>query len=178
MKKKKNPIIWLVIFLACLMILAIIYRSIFSMDKAIAFEVNDKSLETRLLIATQGSDFKNELVDRLVDSLRSHPVYIEVRDIDILPEIQVLDWSGIVVIHTWEYAKPPKEVSNFALQNDSLTNVIFFATSGGGSYAIEGIDAISGASNPDKTDGYLNQILDRIRPLILSDSVSQSPIIY
>ncbi|KYG82473.1 hypothetical protein [Roseivirga echinicomitans] len=176
MNKYRKPFRGLIILLAAFLIFAVIYRVKYSMEEASPFEVNTPDLQARLLIATQGSVFKNKLVGGLVDSLRNESVYLEVRDISVLPEIDIEDWNAILVIHTWEYSKAPKEINLFASRAEAADHVLFFTTSGSGSSTIKRIDALSGASNTDQIHTYLDQILKVIKPLLDISPIDQSHI--
>jgi len=167
MKWLKKILIVVGWLLGAFIIFAIVYKAIYSMDKAEAFEVNSPELETRLLIATQGSSFKDALVAHLVDSIRQEPVYIEVRDIEVLESVRFSDWQAILVIHTWEYSKPPELIREFADRAGQQKNILFFTTSGDGGFSMNNIDAISGASSQKKMDTYVNSILSRLRPMLM-----------
>lgn len=80
----KKLFIGLAILFSILMIFGLIYREIYSMEEAGSFEVNDQELASKLLIVTQGSTFKDALVAQVIDSVKSSPIYIEVRDIAVL----------------------------------------------------------------------------------------------
>lgn len=178
MGKFRKPLLGLAIMLAAFLVFAFIYRAIYSMEEASAYEVNSSELETRLFIATQGSTFKDQLVRQIVDSLKDYPVYIEVRDVASLATSNPDDWEAILVIHTWEYSSPPQVVRQFASSTKGATHIIFFATSGDGDFSIEDVDAISGASDSDQTGRYANQIIEKLRLLLPLTSVDQGHIVH
>lgn len=153
--------------LGIFIIFAFVYKAIYSMDKAEPFEVNNPELKTRLLIATQGSGFKNKLVAHLVDSIRQEPVYIEVRDIEVLGSVRLSEWQAILIIHTWEYSKPPKLIEEFAERSSNEENILFFTTSGSGGSSMDQLDAMSGASRQENMEEYVNSILSRLRPMLM-----------
>ena len=122
------------------------YKFHYSMDVARSFEVNTPELEHRVLIATQGSEFKNAVVDGIVDHLKQRHAYIKVVDVAALLQVNEDKWDAVVVIHTWENLKPQADAKAYLERVKDLKKVIVLATSGNGGHKIEGINAISSAS--------------------------------
>ena len=179
MGKYRKPLIVLAILLAAFMIFSFIYRAIFSMEEATSFEVNSPELETKVFIATQGSTFKDELVSQVIDSLKGHSIYVAVRDITVLTTINPDNWQAILVIHTWEYSSPPEAVRQFASSIQNQNQVVFFTTTSGiRDYSMEGVDAISGASNWDHMNQYVNQIMEKLKLLLPNISIDESHIVH
>lgn len=113
------------------------YAAEHSMEEAMPLEVNDVSLKNHLLIATQGSEFKEKIVEKTVEQLKSFPIYMKVIDVGQLGSIDENDWSVIVILHTWEYSAPPKVVSSF-VKKANRDKLIVLSTSGSGKEKIEG----------------------------------------
>lgn len=122
------------------------YRIHYSMSAARPFEVNDPLSSPRVLIATQGSQFKDAVVAGLVDHLKTRAAYIKVIDVSALPGVDAGEWNAIVLIHTWEMRKPPKEVTAFVERASSSGKLVVLTTSGAGTFKMDGVDAISSAS--------------------------------
>lgn len=178
MAKLRKPLIGLAIVLAILMISSIIYREIYSMEEAAPFEVNDPELTSKLLIVTQGSSFKDALVAQVIDSIKSSPIYIEVRDIAVLETTHPEDWQAILVIHTWQNLKAPELIEQFASDTQDYHHITFFATSTYGGNAIDDVDAISGASDMNLVEGYAGQIMKKLKSLLPIDLVDQNHIVH
>ena len=70
------------------------YKFEYSMDIAKAFELNTSDLNKSLLIATQSSDFKDNLVGKVIDTYKEDSIYIKVIDVgelnSIEPEISIM----------------------------------------------------------------------------------------
>ncbi len=122
------------------------YRVHYSMSVARSFEVPAAAPSARVLIATQGSAFKDAVVSGLADHLRLRSVYAKIVDISALPGIQGGDWDAIVLIHTWEMGKPPQTVKAFVDRIHDPDKLVVLTTSGAGNFKLEGVDAISAAS--------------------------------
>lgn len=141
------------------------YRQHFSMSPARAFEVNSPGAGPKVLIATQGSAFKDAILAGIVAHLQPLPAYVKVIDVSALPGTNEAGWSAIVVIHTWEMRRPPPGVQRFLDRAADLHKVIVLGTSGAGTFKVEGVDAISTASVMTDAPARISQInsrLDRI----------------
>jgi hypothetical protein len=142
------------------------YRAHFSMDTARAFEVNDRQASPHVLIATQGSKFKDAVVAGVVDRLKSRGAYVNVIDISALRGVDDGEWDGLVLLHTWEMGKPPTEVQAFVDRARGSGKLVALTTSGAGDFRIDGIDAISSASVVTDAAARAGDILVRLEPIL------------
>lgn len=140
------------------------------MDIAQAYEINSPNLERKLLIATQGSDFKDKVTKEIVDNYSSQPIFLKVIDVSSLGKINLSDYSALVIIHTWQNLEPPVEVKNFIEKNAAFMNkVVVLTTSGDGSYKMEGVDAITGESILADTSLYTSKVIDKLDPILTAE---------
>ena len=163
MKILKKILKGLGILIIAFLAFAFWYRYTYSMDYVTTYEVNSSSLEKRILIATQGSEYKNELVKSIIDSLQSAGVYIRVIDISRLEENYEDRWNAIVLLHTWEYSQPPESIDAFFANNPDQNKMIIVTTSGSGEEKMMGVDALTGASVKDEIVGHRTAILSFLR---------------
>ncbi|HVY65042.1 MAG TPA: hypothetical protein VHH11_09500 [Gammaproteobacteria bacterium] len=138
------------------------YRIHFSMAPAEAFSVNDASSGRRLLIATQGSAFKNAVVTGIVERLRQRPIFIQVVDVGALSGVNAGDWDAIVVLHTIEYGDAPPVAQAFVDRLADTGKIVVLSTSGRGDFRMKGIDAISSASRMTDVPARVDEIVERI----------------
>jgi hypothetical protein len=122
------------------------YQIHFSMSAARPFEVNDPQSSPRVLIATQGSEFKDAVVAGVVEHLEARAAYVKVIDVSALPGVDVSEWNAIVLLHTWEMRKPPEDVKAFVDRTRNSGKLVVLTTSGSGDFKLDGVDAISSAS--------------------------------
>ncbi|NHF59607.1 hypothetical protein FK220_009665 [Flavobacteriaceae bacterium TP-CH-4] len=163
MKRLKKILSVLVVMMVVFFVFLFWYQQRYSMDRVTAYEVNTPALENSLLIATQGSDFKNALTQELVNYYKTRATYIKVIDVHELTEIDMDAFNAIVIMHTWENWKPPEPVAAFIEENKEQRNrMVVVATSGEGSYKIEGVDALTGESIIENVPQYVNKITDRL----------------
>ena len=163
--KKRALIIGVIIFI--FIAFATWYKHTYSMGIAKSFEVNNKYQPKNLLIATQSSQFKDTLVGTIVERYKQDSAYIKVIDIGELSSIDPINYNAILVIHTWEYSKPPASVRLFIERTTKYHyKIVVFATSGAGSYALNDIDAIAGESKIEDIPVFTENIFAKLNPLI------------
>ena len=127
-------------------VFAMWYKTTYSMDEARSFVVNTPESSKTLLVATQGSTFKDSLVSGLVAHFRERDLFIKVIDVRELERIEPTQWDAICLIHTWENWKPPLVVDQFVKRSKTKDRLVVLTTSGAGRYKMEEVDAITGAS--------------------------------
>ncbi len=143
------------------------YQYQYSMDVAKPYAINSPNLENKLLIATQGSQFKDEITEGIVNRYSPDSIYIKVIDVSALKDIDPKDFNALVIIHTWEKWKPPAPVKTFIDRtNKDEDKIVVLTTSGEGSYKMEDVDAIVGASILQNASALTNEIISRVNPLL------------
>lgn len=137
------------------------------MDVANEYEINNPTFQKKLLIATQGSNFKDAITNSLVDNYKQDSIYIKVIDISSLQKVALENYNAIVLIHTWENWKPPSEVKLFIDKNIAFQDkMIVMTTSGEGSFKMKNVDAITGESKLENVESYSNKIIEGLKPLL------------
>jgi flavodoxin len=137
------------------------------MDEVVAFEINSPTNQYKLLIATQGSEFKNALTENIVNYYKKDRLYIKVIDVSQLNKTNTKNYNAILLIHTWENLKPPIEVERFIESNKEIDNkIIIYTTSGNGSYKMEHVDALTGESKMEDVEKVSNQIIQKLDAIL------------
>ncbi|PKV48274.1 hypothetical protein ATE84_0270 [Aquimarina sp. MAR_2010_214] len=143
------------------------YEYTYSMDTVIPFEVNDSSLKTKVLIASQGSKFKDSLVQGILKHYQNDAIHFKVIDAYTMFTVNIDKWDALVIINSWEYGSPPRNVKNFIKNHpDQLDKLIILSTVGSSNIALKDIDVISGESIIEKTPEYTNIVVDRLNKII------------
>lgn len=142
------------------------YWFTFKMVPAIEVSIGDKSAPNSLLIATQGSPYKNDLTESIVTFFSPQDIFIQVVDVSKLDEINTADWSAIFICHTWEMWQPPTAIEQFHQKHPELNNVVYLTTSGDGQYHVEGVDAITSASLLTDVDGDADAVIARLEGIL------------
>lgn len=142
------------------------YRLHYSMDVARAFEVVGSPDGARILVATQGSAFKDAVTTGLLEHLRRRSASVKVIDVSGLQSVQPQDWDVIVMIHTWEMRKPPAAVQAFAERTQQKDKLVVLTTSGAGHFKLAGVDAISAASQMADVPARVEEMTMRIDTIL------------
>lgn len=162
MNTKKKIIKGLIVLVIGLLGFGTWYDWYYSMEVAKTYEVNPQVQQPSLLIATQGSTFKNAIVEKIVEHYSSHPMYVKVVDVAELEKVDVSVWNAILILHTWEMYKPPLEVGTFINNLDNQNKIVVLTTSGDSEYKMENVDAITGASVMDEVPAQVEEIKKRL----------------
>jgi len=137
----------LLILITAMTLFATWYVNRYSMTRADSMDYPVKGTpKYSVLIATQGSNYKNKLVKKLIDELRINDRAIKVIDVNDLKTL-TSDHDAYIIIHTWEIGKAPEAVSLFVNNYRSSKNIYTISTSGSGDEIMDDIDGISSASN-------------------------------
>lgn len=144
------------------------YMVRYSMDVVESFDVSVPNATHRLLIASQGSNYKEAVVSGVITELKEKPVFISVMDVSSLSDINVDQWNVVLILHTWESWEPQVDAKNFldSLSSSELKKVIVVTTSGRGDYKTEGVDAITSASSLSDVPRNVAAIVQRLDLLV------------
>ncbi|MEL7002812.1 MAG: hypothetical protein AAFN93_08775 [Bacteroidota bacterium] len=143
-----------------------LWRSQYSMGIANSYEIGLPLAQDKILIATQSSEFKDSLVRKITEGLKSEPVAIKVIDINGLPNIDPDAWSAILVIHTWENGRPPSQVRHFVDGPVDVRKLVVLTTSSSADKTIVEVDGVSAASQLHDVPQYTNEVLGRIKNIL------------
>jgi hypothetical protein len=126
-----------------------------------------------VLIASQGSKFKNELVDSIMARLKNRPLSVKVIDVTILQEIKETDFSAFVIIHTTEKGELQADVKKFLDRAKSRYRILLVTTSGQGDWKTKEykLDVITSASRkselqvlPGRISAWIDSIVFMASP--------------
>lgn len=147
------------------------YKFHYSMELAESFEITPPEPIHRVLIATQGSAFKDAIVAGILDHLKHRNAYVKVIDVSALPQINENKWNAIIVLHTWENLKPQADSKAYLEHVKELNKVIVLATSGRGNYKIKGVNAISSASVMSDVSTRTLDIIHRLDAILDTNEI-------
>lgn len=142
------------------------YNVKYSMEFVPSYSVESENSKYKLLIATQGSSYKRALVDSIIERLKNREIAVTVIDVSALSDVDVEEWTAVVILHTWESWRPQQDAMRFVHRNPNASNTIVLSTSGQGDLKIKGIDAITSASNLADVDKDAVEIVRRFNLLV------------
>ena len=134
-----------------------------------AFEKGDIKASKKVLIAGTDSEFKQNVVNKVIETLGTEDYYFKIIGLEQLDKEETEPYGAILLINSFMAGKMDKRVTQF-LQNDpDNPKVIVFYTigsegtppSGEGKPDIE-VDAVTSASLPDRIDERVDQLVTLI----------------
>ena len=138
----------------------IVYVILFYPRKADSFEIISTNPTKTVLIATQGSDFKDTFIKTLCDSLKKSSLYIKGIDVKNLAEVNDENWDKILIINSF-LIKLNKSVDRFVSRAVTPEKILIFVTSDGADWQPQPelmVDAITSASRKQ----YITNLVDLI----------------
>ena len=168
MKLLKKILLVIAILLVLLFAFAVWYKYEFSMTVVPERTVNAPDLNRKMVIATQGSTFKDSITEGILQHYQSDSIFIRIVDVSQLPKIDLADYQVMVVMHTWENWKPPVAVDSFMnrLKPHQMEKLVVLTTSGQGDFKMEKVDAITGESIIEDVPKHITTIIQKVDPLL------------
>jgi len=134
------------------------------------YEINEKTLENKILIASRKSEFKNAIVMKIQEAFLEKAVYIRIIGVENLKNEDAKQYSAVLIINTCMGWKIDRKVEAFLNKYGELNSIIVLTTSDGGDILpdIKGrqIDAISSASVKERIDPIAEDIITKIDKLL------------
>jgi hypothetical protein len=133
-------------------------------------ELNQPSLDKKILVASRSSEFKQAIVDKIKEAFQEKPVYVKFIGVREIKKEDAAQYHAIVMINTCMSWDMDRSVHGFLDRYKDHSNMIVLTTSGDGGWLPKmkgrNFDAISSASKKVKIDEVANKIIDRINSLI------------
>ena len=152
-----------ILLLGSILIFSIVFLMLIFLLSYKRFQKLNKSI----LIASEKSDYKNQLVKMLSEEFKKKGFYIKVIDVTYdstsIDSIIIDDWKSIIIINSIKARKLNWYVENFIVNNNLDSKIVLINTSDSGDAKTDhNIDAITTASNMNKIDTIKDLILDRV----------------
>jgi len=126
----------------------------------------------RILIASQKSEFKEDIVSKVVKGFEEGHIYIEIIDLRNLSNILTEDYQAIVILNDYKFFQINRHARKFLKNvNDYERKKIVLLTTAGSPDLMKKsseIDAISSASVIEDTDTISDKIIKKVN-VILSE---------
>ena len=137
-----------------------IYVILYYPRKAEPFEIVTTHPTRKILIATQGSDYKNSLTKTLCDSLKKSAVHIRGIDVGDLEDVNEDDWDKVLIINSF-IIRLNRNVERMISSTNAPEKILLYVTSGGADWQPQSqfkIDAFTSASRTV----YINDLVHLI----------------
>jgi len=132
-------------------------------------ETGDKTaLKSKMLIATQNSQFKGEVLSDIKKALGEDVSYIKVVDVKRLPKESVDQYSAIVILNSCMAGRPDPRVESFIDDIPDKKKLVVLTTGRLDSWKPDSpeVDAITSASTMSETDAVAREIADKVKVII------------
>lgn len=124
--------------------------------------------EAPVLIANQGSEFKDVVVENLRDEMRESSISFTVQKLNTLGRAEPEEWDAVVILHAVKIGSINKNVERFFNRIDDYSKVIVCTTCGDKDMVSEkyGIDSITAASKKEEVSTLTQQIEKRLQNML------------
>jgi hypothetical protein len=132
-------------------------------------ETGDETIaKSKVLIATQKSRFKGEVVSQIKKTLGDNVKYIKVVDVKWLPNESVDNYRAIVILNTCMVGRPDPRVESFIDNIQDKKKLVVLTTGRLDSWKPESpeVDAITSASTMSKSGVVARTIADKVLAII------------
>ncbi len=127
-------------------------------------EIGAVDSSRKVLIAVHSSEFKNELVDAVVNEL-DNSIYIKIINLENLSYENTLDYNVIVIIAVKRVFNINRNTRKFIELTEERDKIVLFFTEGGKSRIPEefnDIDVVSSASKQENLEPMKDYIISKI----------------
>ena len=167
MKLSRKLAVVTLLLIGIMLIFFIWHKQTLSIEAIWTSEINSLGLERKLLIATQGSPFKDSVAVGVLEHYKSRAVVVEVRDVAALENTDAADFDAILIMHRWEAGAPSETVQSFMVKNSGFADrIVVLTTSWNGLEKMEDVDAVTGASVLEDVPIFIDRITKKLKPLL------------
>jgi len=135
-----------------------------------AREVNQPSMDERVLVASRSSEFKNALVARIEEAYADRTVYVKLIGLSELEGEDASQYAAVVLINTCMFWELDPDVKAFLDRHENHANMIVITTAGNPEWEAEregrDFDAISSASQMSEVEDLSGQVVEMIGRLL------------
>jgi hypothetical protein len=153
----------LAVFVATFTLFLFWYNDRYRMDPVQELDLPVEDARAEVLLATQGSAYKDAVTDGLATQLRAEQVHVRIIDVGQLPAVDPTNWDAVVVLHTWEMWEPEPHAAAFVARYPDRANIIVLSTSGSGDMRLDSVDGISSASAVADVPTDVERLMEALR---------------
>jgi hypothetical protein len=153
----------------CILIIFFLISIGCALKTADTIESGDKTTaKSKVLIATQKSRFKEEVVSDIKKTLGNSVSYIKVVDVKWLPKESVDSYGAIVVLNACMAGRPDPRVESFIDNIQDKSKLVVLTTGRLDSWkpGSPEVDAITSASSMSETSAVASKIAEKIMAII------------
>ncbi len=150
MKRESRALYLLIIIVTSIQLSCSVPRYIWPQKDIQSKEINDQSLEKKVLVASRKSEFKDAVINHVCRALKDRLVYIKLIGLKDLNQENVDSYSAVIILNTCMAWGMDRKVSAFLDEHENQEKMIILTTSGDGDWTPDmddfSFNAISSAS--------------------------------
>lgn len=131
--------------------------------------INSDIESPKLVIATQQSNYKDQVIAQVIEDLENEEINILITDVTRLEELNDSDWDALVILTTVESSQIQENSYNF-LENHKndfdKIGVVYTADSNDWNDNDLGIDAIASSSSNSNVEECAQAIIDKSNDIL------------
>jgi hypothetical protein len=134
---------------------------------------NRATEQSRVLIATQNSDFKQAVIQAIRDTLEKNSSYIKVIDVKRLPHESIDDYDSVILLNECMAGRPDPRVESFIDDTPQKEKLVVLTTGRLDSWKPESprVDAISSASVITQAPTIGQSIAEKVLQIIHQQNI-------
>jgi len=148
-------------------LLLIIFFSFFASgckDNMTKIEAGNASFAKKVMIASEKSDFKKDVVIKAMGALVKDGYFVQVTGLDDLKSADTAQFGAVVILNSCWAGAMDGRVNDFMRDHPDDRNVIIFTTAGDGKWKPDlKVDVISGASVMETADSKAQEIVGLVK---------------
>jgi len=131
-------------------------------------EIGNPRAVMRVLIASESSDFKQAVIEKVVAGYDQDSLYFKITDLQNLADETASSYAAVMIINSCVAWQLNPKANAFIRQADTLERVILLTTAGDQDWqaGVAGVDAITAASLPADIERIADQLKAKLGPLI------------
>ena len=126
----------------------------------------------KLLIAMQGSEFKDKVLSNIIHEFEKEGLFIEIIDLENLAEKSSRDYGAVVIMNEYRMFQVDERARHFiqGIDADEQKKIVLLTTAGSPGMTGEdlNVDAISSASEMIEADILSDRIIVRVTSILSS----------
>jgi hypothetical protein len=127
-------------------------------------EFGDKKITDKVLIATEHSEFKDALLEKIKTSLSKQPVYVRIIDVNDIKSEPARYYDAVLIVNTCLAWNRNQTVTKYVEKTSEKEKLIVLTTMDKNCGTnLLAVDAISSASNPALVDDLAEKIINKIQ---------------
>jgi hypothetical protein len=170
MMKRLNSLFFIILIVSLFQIYCSVPHRVLPQKDMPASELNDPTLDKKVLVASRYSEFKEAVIGKLKAAFKDQTVYIKFIGLGELEKEDANAYNAVVMINKCMAWQMDRNVIGFLKRYENQGNMIVLTTSGDGNWLPKmeerNFDAISSASEKANVDEVAGRIIEKVNSFV------------